>query len=132
MRNGRRRHLLALLILVAGVPSPLTAQEKRKVIIDQDCAGPGGTDMRAILALVNSPQTEVLGITVVTGDAWRDEGVQHTLRLLEIVGRTDIPVVPGAVFPLVNSKETMARWQTLYGQVIYQGAWNFGHPVHGP
>ncbi len=132
MRNGRRRHLLALLILVAGVTSPLTAQEKRKVIIDQDCAGPGGTDMQAILALVNSPHTEVLGITVVTGDAWRDEEVQHTLRLLEIVGRTDIPVVPGAVFPLVNSKETTARWQTLYGQVIYQGAWNFGHPVHGP
>ena len=58
----------------------LNAQSKRKVIIDQGAAGPGGTDMQAILALVNSPDTDVLGVTVVTGDAWRDEEVQHALR----------------------------------------------------
>src|SRR6202008_2300823 len=112
----------------------LQAQGKRKVIIDQDAAGPGGTDMQSILALVNSPETQVLGITVLTGDAWRDEEVQHTLRLLEIIGRTDIPVVPGAVFPLVNSKEYIAKWETLHGKLVYKGAWNFarGHAVHGP
>ncbi|MGA2746303.1 MAG: nucleoside hydrolase, partial [Candidatus Sulfotelmatobacter sp.] len=60
---------------------------KRKVIIDQDAAGPGGTDQQAILLLVQSPQTEVLGVTVVTGDAWLKEEVAHTLRTLEIVGR---------------------------------------------
>jgi purine nucleosidase len=109
-------------------------QGKRKVIIDQDAAGPGGTDMQSILALVNSPDTDVLGITVLTGDAWRDEEVQHALRLMEIIGRTDIPVVPGAVFPLVNSKEYIAKWETLYGKLVYQGAWNFarGYAVHGP
>jgi purine nucleosidase len=113
---------------------PLQAQVKRKVIIDQDSAGPGGSDMQAILALVNSPETEVLGITVLTGDGWRDEEVQHTLRLLEIIGRTDIPVVPGAIFPLVNSKEYIAKWEKLYGKVIYQGAWNYTkrNPLHGP
>src|ERR1700757_2772403 len=112
----------------------LSAQAKRKVIIDQDAAGPGGTDMQAILALVNSPETEVLGITVLTGDAWRDEEVQHTLRLMEIIGRADIPVVPGAASPLVNSKEYVAKWETLHGKLVYQGAWNFaaGHAVHGP
>lgn len=110
------------------------AQGKRKVIIDQDAAGPGGTDMQSILALINSPDTDVVGITVLTGDAWRDEEVQHTLRLLEIIGRPDIPVVPGAVFPLVNSKEYIAKWETLHGKLVYQGAWNFaaGHAVHGP
>lgn len=107
-------------------------EEKRKVIIDEDAAGPGGTDMQAILEIIQSPETDVLGITVLTGDAWRDEEVAHTLRLLEIIGRTDIPVVPGAVFPLVNSKEFIAHWETLYGKVVYQGAWNYGHPVHGP
>ena len=124
-----------LLLLLATFLSPLaSAQAKRKVIIDQDAAGPGGTDMQAILALINSPDTDVLGITVLTGDAWRDEEVQHTLRLLEIIGRADIPVVPGAVFPLVNSKEYIAKWETLYGKVVYQGAWNYakGHAVHGP
>ena len=132
-----RKWVACGLLAAAGFASSQSAafaQGKRKVIIDQDCAGPGGTDMQAILALVNSPQTEVLGITVLTGDAWRDEEVQHTLRLLEIIGRTDIPVVPGAIFPVVNSKEYIAKWETLYGKVVYQGAWNYakGYAVHGP
>jgi purine nucleosidase len=122
--------LFFILFFAAALSS--TAQSKRKVIIDQDCAGPGGTDMQALLTLINSPDTQVLGITVVTGDAWRDEEVQHALRLLEIIGRTDIPVVPGATFPLVNSKEEIALWEKRYGKVVYQGAWNFGSPVHGP
>ncbi len=90
--------------------------------------------MQAILTLVNSPHTEVLGITVLTGDAWRDEEVQHMLRLMEIVGRTDIPVVPGAVFPLVNRKEYIEKWETMHGKLVYQGAWNHArfHAVHGP
>ena len=121
-------------LLLMTFASIISAQGKRKVIIDQDAAGPGGTDMQAILALVNSPDTEVLGITVLTGDAWRDEEVQHTLRLLEIIGRSDIPVLPGATFPLLNSKEYIAKWETLHGKVVYQGAWNFtrGSKVHGP
>ena len=128
------RNCVVLLVLAVFLSPLASAQAKRKVIIDQDAAGPGGTDMQAILALINSLDTEVLGITVLTGDAWRDEEVQHTLRLLEIIGRTDIPVLPGAAFPLVNSREYIARWETLYGKVIYQGAWNYakGHAVHGP
>ena len=105
---------------------------KMKVIIDQDAGGPGGTDMQSIIALVNSPKTDVLGITVMTGDQWRDEEVAHTLRMLEIIGRTDIPVMPGAAFPLVNSKEEIAAWEKKFGAVRYQGAWNRGKPVHGP
>src|SRR3989475_10278263 len=113
--------------------SPVAAaQARRKVIIDQDAAGPGGTDMQAILSLINSPDTEVVGITVLPGDAWRDEEVQHTLRLLEIIGRTDIPVLPGAAFPLVNSREYIAKWETLHGKVIYQGAWNYAKGLADP
>lgn len=118
-------------ILVVALCSLAAAQSRRKVIIDQDCSGPGGTDLQAVLVMVQSPLTEVLGITVVSGDQWRDEEVAHTLRLLEIIGRTDIPVVPGAVFPLVNSQDEAARWEKLFGKIVYQGAWNFGQ-VHGP
>ncbi|MGA2097781.1 MAG: nucleoside hydrolase [Candidatus Acidiferrum sp.] len=130
----RLRPFALFLFLAVLFTPPLQAQTKRKVIIDQDAAGPGGTDMQAILSIINSPETDVLGITVLTGDAWRDEEVLHTLRLLEIIGRTDIPVVPGAAFPLVNSREYIAKWETLYGKILYQGAWNFaqGHAVHGP
>jgi inosine-uridine nucleoside N-ribohydrolase len=132
MNSLNRVGILALMIFICAGLSH--AQEKRKVIIDQDAAGPGGTDMQSILALVNSPDTDVLGITVLTGDAWRDEEVQHALRLMEIVGRPDIPVVPGAVFPLVNRKEYIAKWETMHGKLIYQGAWNFAPRggVHGP
>src|SRR5271155_965971 len=132
--------MFSLLFLVAFLPLSASAQQSpaapgsRKVIIDQDASGPGGSDMQAILSLVQSPDTDVLGITVVTGDAWLAEEVQHALRLMEIIGRTDIPVVPGAAFPLINTKEYIARWETLHGKVVYQGAWNFavGHAVHGP
>lgn len=99
-------------------------QARRKVIIDQDCSGPGGSNLQAPLLLIQSPQVEVLGITVVSGDQWRDEEVAHMLRLLEIIGRTDIPVVPGAVFPLVRNREETLLWEELYGTVAYAGAWD--------
>jgi purine nucleosidase len=102
----------------------LCAQQRRKIIFDQDCAGPGGTDMQSLLVLVQSPKVEVLGVTVVTGDQWRDEEVQHALRLLEIVGRADIPVVSGAAFPLVHTREEANLAQALYGKVDYMGAWD--------
>src|SRR6266849_4889312 len=92
--------VLAAIILGASIAA--SAQGKRKIIIDQDAAGPGGTDQQSMLLLIQSPQTEVLGITVVTGDAWLKSEVAHTLRTLELIGRTDIPVVPGAEYPLVR------------------------------
>ena len=76
------------------------------------------------LLLIQSPQVEVLGITVVSGNQWRDEEVAHTLRLLEIMGRTDIPVVPGAAFPLVRRREETQIWQQRYGKVAFAGAWD--------
>lgn len=121
----RHRRFLLLFILAGLLASPARAQEKRKVIIDQDARGPATTDEQAILALIQSPETDILGITVVTGDQWRDEEVAHTLRMLELIGRTDIPVVPGAVFPLDNSQQFIAAWEKLYGKVVYQGAWNW-------
>ena len=99
------------------------AEEKRKVIIDEDAAGPAGTDQQAILLLIQSPQTEVLGITVVTGDAWLTEEVAHTLRTLELIGRTDIPVLRGAEYPLVRRKEETEQWEQRFGTVLWLGAW---------
>ena len=98
-------------------------QTKRKIIIDQDAAGPAGTDQQSMLLLIQSPQTEVLGITVVTGDQWLHEEVAHTLRMLELIGRTDIPVVPGAEYPLVRRKQDTEEWEQQYGSVAWLGAW---------
>ena len=114
----------AAVFLLAHTLVSVASAQPRKVIIDEDASGPGGSNMLAILALVKSPQTDVLGITVVTGNAWRDEEVLHALRLLEIIGRTDIPVVPGATFPLVNRREYIVQWEKIHGKIAYQGAWN--------
>src|SRR5579872_3216500 len=105
--------------------------QKRKIIIDQDAAGPGGTDQQSMILLIQSPQTEILGITVVTGDQWLKAEVAHTLRLLELIGRTDIPVVPGAEYPLVRRKDDTELWEQLYGSVGWLGAWTprFYHPA---
>jgi len=106
------------------------AQSGRKIIIDQDEAGPAGTDQQATLLLIQSPQTEVLGITVVTGDQWLHEEVGHTLRMLELIGRTDIPVVPGAEYPLLRRKAETEQWEQRYGSVAWLGAWTpkYYHP----
>lgn len=99
-------------------------EQRRKVIINEDCSGPGGSNMQTLMVMIQSPRVEVLGITVVSGDQWRDEEVAHTLRLLEIMGRSDIPVVPGAVFPLIRTREESQLWQQRYGKVAYAGAWD--------
>ncbi len=94
-----------------------------KVIVDQDGRGPATTDMQSILIFLQSDSFDVLGITTVSGDQWVKEETQHTLRLLEIAGRTDVPVVAGAEFPLLNSKAESERWEELYGKFEYKGCW---------
>ena len=116
--------MLTRLLLTLLIATALHAQPRRKVIVNEDFSGPGGSNMQTLLTLVQSPQVEVLGITVVSGDQWRDVEVAHTLRLLEIIGRTDIPVVPGAVFPLIRTREESQLWQQRYGKVAYGGAWD--------
>ena len=121
-------------LLVLGVMNDCRAAEagaRRKVIIDQDAYGPAGSNMQAILLLLQSKDVEVLGITIPSGDGWRDEEVSHTLRLLEIAQRTEIPVFPGAVFPLVNTQERTKRWEALYGPLFYKGAWTETWPDEG-
>jgi len=114
--------LLTVFVLLAA--SCGWSQARRKVIIDQDCSGPGGSNMQTLAVLLQSPKVEVLGIAVASGNQWRDEEVVHALRLLEIMGRTDVPVVPGGVFPLVRSREEAQLWQERYGKVGFAGAWD--------
>ena len=108
-----------------------TVPPKRLVIIDQDAYGPAGSNMQAILMLLQADDVQVLGITITSGDGWRDEEVDQTLRLLEIAGRTDVPVVPGAVLPLVNSPARTKAWEALYGKLYYKGAWTEHWPDQG-
>ncbi len=96
------------------------------MIADQDAAGPAGSDMIALLVFLQSPKVKLLGITVVTGDAWRDEEVAHTLRLLELIGRTDVKVYAGAENPLVRTQRETLLFNQLYGKAAWNGAWSAG------
>src|SRR5215467_12253979 len=104
------------------VPATAFAQ-RRLVIIDQDALAASDSGVMAILALLQAPNVTVLGITMVTGDGWRDEGMQHTLRMLELTGHKDVPVVPGAVYPLVRTMDETKVAAQAYGRAGWLGAW---------
>jgi purine nucleosidase len=116
------RSLFFFLLLVA----PLCPAQKRLVLIDQDGSGPGGSNQMAILTLLQAPQVEVLGITMVTGNAWRDEETLHTLRMLELTGHSNVPVARGAIFPLVRSQQETQLREAIDGKVVWLGAWGEG------
>jgi purine nucleosidase len=75
----------------------------RKIIIDTD---PGQDDALAILLAMASPELEVVGITTVAGNVPLDLTTANALKLCELTGRTDIPVIAGSVRPLVRTLET--------------------------
>ena len=91
--------------------------EKRKVILDDDGFG------IAQWMLVLAPQVEVLGVSQVSGNRWQGWNVRWALRALELAKRSDIPVYPGAVFPLVNTEKSTELWEQRYGKLVWKGAW---------
>jgi inosine-uridine nucleoside N-ribohydrolase len=96
----------------AAVPARAT---RRKVIYDQDLSGPFGTDLLATLMMLQADNIDLRGITLVTGDAWMKQEMGYTLRLLEMMGRAEVPVYPGAEFPMLNTKDEWQLRQQLYG-----------------
>ena len=116
-----------LLLLLCGFSRmTLDAQSQpspHMVLIDQDGSGPAGSNQMAIMALLQSPRVRVLGITMVSGNAWEPEEVAHTLRMLELIHRTDVPVVPGAVFPLLRTREEALADRARDGGFAWYGAW---------
>jgi inosine-uridine nucleoside N-ribohydrolase len=116
-------HSLRIFLFPLALASLGVAATKRKVIIDQDAFGPGGPNLQPILMVLQAPDIEVLGITTVSGDGWQPENTAHTLRMLELIGRTEVPVAAGATHPLLNSQEETRRWEKLFGPLAYKGAW---------
>ena len=123
MKLTRSVRAAAALMLAAALAGAHAADTRRKVIIDQDMFGPGGSNMNSVLMLLQSPDVDVLGIVVSSGDGWRDDEVAQTLRMLELVHRPEVPVYAGAVFPLVNSAARMKAWETRFGPLVWKGAW---------
>ena len=100
-RPGDRSLPLASLSARSGLPAPTTLRLARKL--------------------------------VELGALERDEDGRYVigLRLLEIANRTEVPVYPGAVFPLVSTQARVKRWEALYGKLFYNGAWTEKWPEEG-
>jgi inosine-uridine nucleoside N-ribohydrolase len=76
------------------------------IVLDCD---PGHDDAIAILLALASPQVEVRAITTVAGNQTLDKTTRNALKMLELVGRTDIPVAAGAAAPLRRTLRTAAH-----------------------
>ena len=73
-----------------------------------DC-DPGHDDAIALLLALASPEVELLGVTTVHGNQTLDKTTENTLRVLELVGRSDIPVARGADQPLLRDLHVAAH-----------------------
>jgi pyrimidine-specific ribonucleoside hydrolase len=76
------------------------------IVIDCD---PGHDDAIAILLALASPEVELRGITTVGGNQTLDKTTRNALKVLELVGRTDVPVAAGADRPLQRKLRTAAH-----------------------
>jgi len=64
-----------------------------------DC-DPGHDDAIALLLALASPELELLGVTTTYGNQTLAKTTANTLRVLELVERTDVAVAAGAQRPL--------------------------------
>ncbi|KAL5070762.1 hypothetical protein RYX36_021649 [Vicia faba] len=67
--------------------------EPKKIIIDTD---PGIDDAMAIFLALRSPEIQVIGLTTIYGNVYTTLATRNALHLLEVAGRTDIPVAEGS------------------------------------
>ncbi|CAN1146394.1 Probable uridine nucleosidase 2 [Linum perenne] len=65
----------------------------KKIIIDTD---PGIDDAMAIFLALRSPEVEVIGLTTIFGNVYTALATMNALHLLQVAGRTDIPVAEGS------------------------------------
>ena len=89
-----------------------------KVIYDQDGFGEQDHNFYGLLVLLQAPGVELVGITTVSGREWSPRQRPRALEALKALGRPEIPVVGGAVFPLVNSAARNARWEQVHGPLF--------------
>ena len=89
----------------------------RKIIIDTD---PGQDDAVAILLALASPEElEVVAITAVAGNVPLALTSRNALMMVELAGRTDVPVYAGADQPMQRELVTA---EYVHGKTGIDGA----------
>ena len=97
-------------VLAAGAIAPFRAKAQdsavktgrkgqSRVILDTDT---GVDDAFALLFAMSSPELKIEAITAVSGNVPLELTLPNAMRMVEIAGRTDIPVAAGAKVPLAR------------------------------
>jgi len=88
----------------------------RKIIIDTD---PGQDDAIAILLALASPEDlDVLGIVAVGGNVGLAQNAKNALQVVELSGRTEIPVHAGCARPM---RRTLVTAEHVHGPTGLDG-----------
>jgi inosine-uridine nucleoside N-ribohydrolase len=77
-----------------------------RIVLDCD---PGHDDAIAILLALASPEIELVAVTTVSGNQTLDKTTANALRVLELAGRSDVPVYAGADGPIVRDRDVAAH-----------------------
>jgi inosine-uridine nucleoside N-ribohydrolase len=119
--------LAAAVAMAAGL-----AQAADKIIYDTDFNTMGDDGQAFVMLAQSLPEEKIalLGMTVVSGNQWLDQGVADALRAVERMGVAgEVQVYPGALHPLLHDPATLELEQQLFGKG-YAGAWR--KPQPGP
>ena len=82
-----------------------------KIIIDTD---PGQDDAVAILLALASPEEiEVMGITAVAGNVGLAQNARNALKIIELSGRNEVPVMAGCPGPM---RRPLVTAEHVHGQ----------------
>ncbi len=118
----RTLNALALFLAIA-VPGPVAAQPQ-KILFDTDFAFPPQDDAMALFFVLNSPELDLLGITTVAGNRSVNIATADVLKVLEVTGRTEVPVYQGAAAPWLHRG---SEWDTRL-----HGGWYENEPARQP
>jgi purine nucleosidase len=88
----------------------------RRIIIDTD---PGQDDAVAILMALGSPELEVLGVVAVAGNVPLAHTERNARRIVELAGRSDVPVFAGCSRPMMRKLVTAEH---VHGRTGLDGA----------
>ena len=82
-------------------------------------------DGHAAVMLLRSPQkVQILGMTMVAGNAWAAEGAGFMWQALEAIHRTDVPLYLGAQAPLVHTLAMAREEARQWGPFEYMAAFD--------
>ena len=76
-----------------------------RVLLDCD---PGHDDAIAIMLAVADPSIDLIAVTTVAGNVTLEHTTRNALRVLDLIGRSDIPVAAGRGSPRVRDLSTAA------------------------